>query len=96
MPLLLLLRAAFVARAGHRTRYVVVNISPHLLELRCEGSAEAFCVPRFVFTTNDEFPFVWRRRQFPVRPAFAMTIKHWQVSTKRSSSCESTNAGRSS
>jgi ATP-dependent DNA helicase PIF1 len=38
-------------------------------------------VPRVTLTTDDAFPFVLRRRQFPIRPAFAMTINKSQGQT---------------
>ena len=34
--------------------------------------------------SNEELPFFWRRRQFPVRPAFAMTINKSQGQTLKS------------
>jgi len=39
-------------------------------------------IPRIVFIPqDDEFPFSWQRRQFPVKPAFATTINKAQGNT---------------
>ena len=36
-------------------------------------------IPRIVFIPQDnEYPFSWQRRQFPVKPAFATTINKSQ------------------
>ena len=41
-------------------------------------------LPRIVFDSNDlDSPFQLRRRQFPIRPAFAMTINKSQGQTMR-------------
>jgi ATP-dependent DNA helicase PIF1 len=38
-------------------------------------------IPRIDFITNDELPFKLRRRQFPVKLSFAMTINKAQGQT---------------
>ena len=64
------------------TRYVLTGISRYCLEMRKNGTGETISVPRFMFVTDPkQFPFVLRRRQFPVRPAFAMTINKAQGQT---------------
>lgn len=71
------------------TRYVVRAISDHLLDLRTwvtgdsgQRVEQTLLVPRIVLTSPEgDFPFVLRRRQFPVRPAFAMTINKSQGQT---------------
>jgi len=48
------------------------------------GSAEGekVLIPRIDVTTSDgEFPFKMRRRQFPLKPSFAMTINKSQGQT---------------
>jgi hypothetical protein len=67
------------------SRYVVRRISSRLLDLEHlspDGpTGRHIFVPRVTLTTDDNFPFVLRRRQFPVRPAFAMTINKAQGQT---------------
>ena len=49
--------------------------------LRCvvSGSNRTVLIPRIVFIPKaNEYPFDWRRRQFPVKPAFATTINKSQ------------------
>ncbi len=44
-----------------------------------DHAGEQIFIPRIELTTKDgDFPFQWKRRQFPVRPAFAMTINKSQ------------------
>ncbi len=44
-----------------------------------DHAGEEIFIPRIELTTKDgDFPFQWKRRQFPVRPAFAMTINKSQ------------------
>ena len=67
------------------TRYVLRGISTRLLELEALGSDGAtgrrVWIPRVTLTTDDKYPFLLRWRQFPVRPAFAMTINKAQGQT---------------
>ena len=59
----------------------------HRLLLDCEvvGGPHAghrALLPRVTMSPSDEmFPFHWTRRQFPIRPAFAMTINKAQGQT---------------
>jgi hypothetical protein len=66
------------------SRYVVRNISPRLLELEAIGdnaNGRRLLVPRILTSADEDFPFHLLRRQFPVRPAFAMTINKAQGQT---------------
>ena len=65
------------------TRYILISVSPRLLELEAIGTNRRLLIPRVTCTTDDQFPFVLRRRQFPIRPAFAMTINKAQGQTLR-------------
>ena len=53
-----------------------------LLQCRIVESGRIVLIPRITFIPKPgEFPFEWQRRQFPVRPAFAMTINKSQGQT---------------
>ena len=47
------------------------------------GSDKTVLIPRIKFSSGEgsDFPFVWSRRQFPVRVAFATTINKSQGQT---------------
>ena len=66
----------------NRTRLKVLAMSRNLLKVRIlngsHSGSEAF-IPRIdLIPTNEILPFKLRRRQFPVRLAFAMTINKSQ------------------
>merc|ERR1712208_139300 len=57
-------------------------INNKLLECRIVGSERVVLIPRITFIPKPgEYPFEWQRRQFPVRPAFAITINKSQGQT---------------
>ena len=59
-------------------------INNRILECSIMSSGEVVLIPRICFIPKDkEYPFDWQRRQFPVRPAFAMTINKAQGQTLR-------------
>ena len=66
-------------------RCLVIKISTRLLDVRiltgrCKG--KRYLLPRIPFRSGvAEFPFVLRRRQFPVRLAWAMSIHKAQSQT---------------
>ena len=54
----------------------------HLLECTLMENGDTTFIPRIQFIPNEgDFSFEWRRRQFPVRPSFAMTINKSQGQT---------------
>ena len=61
------------------TRLTVRSLHRTLLDCEVVGGACAghrVVLPRITMLPSDEqFPFQWTRRQFPVRPAFAMTAR---------------------
>ena len=59
-------------------------VNNKLLECRIVGSDRVVLIPRITFIPKPgEYPFEWQRRQFPVRPAFAITINKSQGQTLR-------------
>ena len=53
-----------------------------LLQCRIVESGRLVLIPRITFIPKPaEYPFEWQRRQFPVRPAFAITINKSQGQT---------------
>jgi len=67
------------------TRYIVRQVSPRCItvEISCgEYSGNILFIPRIPLSPTDAgLPFTLHRRQFPVRPAFAMTINKAQGQT---------------
>ena len=82
----MLLRNIDPAR-GHcnGTRYIVRQISQRHItgQIACgEYSGNVLLIPRIPLSPTDAgLPFTLRRRQFPLRPAFAMTINKAQGQT---------------
>ncbi len=65
------------------TRLILISIQRQMLKCQIAGGqrdGSVVLLPRVTFTPNDsdEFPIDWKRRQFPVRTAFAMTINKSQ------------------
>ncbi|GMF37511.1 unnamed protein product [Phytophthora fragariaefolia] len=69
------------------TRLRIVELKPHVIHatiMTGERQGQHVLIPRIVFISDDdtrEFPFRLRRNQFPVVPAFAMTINKAQGQT---------------
>ena len=50
-----------------------------VLQCKVSGTDRTVLIPRIVmFPKVGEYPFEWSRRQFPVKPAFAMTVNKSQ------------------
>ena len=66
-------------KGGHcnGVKYIVVNIRPHVLELRSVGDCNrgaTILLPRIIsISKTKSLPFTLRRKQFPVKLAFGMT-----------------------
>ena len=58
------------------------SIDNKVLECQIVGSLRTVFIPRITFVPKPgEYPFEWRRRQFPMKPAFATTINKSQGQT---------------
>jgi hypothetical protein len=59
-------------------------IDNKLLQCTILESGRVVLIPRITFIPKPgEYPFEWQRRQFPVRPAFALTINKSQGQTMK-------------
>jgi ATP-dependent DNA helicase PIF1 len=69
------------------TRLRIVSLKPHVIHatiMTGSHNGEKVLIPRIIFISNDDvknFPFRLRRKQFPIVPAFAMTINKAQGQT---------------
>ena len=83
MPLMLLRNINPRQGLCNGTRLMLQRaVNNKLLECRIVGSQRVVLIPRITFIPKPgEYPFEWQRRQFPVRPAFAITINKSQGQT---------------
>ena len=83
MPLMLLRNINPRQGLCNGTRLVFVKcIDNKLLQCSIVQSSRVVLIPRITFIPKvNEYPFEWQRRQFPVRPAFAITINKSQGQT---------------
>ena len=65
------------------TKLIYVRcLESRVLECKVAGTERTVLIPRIVFIPKvGEYSFEWSRRQFPVKPAFAMTINKSQGQT---------------
>ncbi len=67
------------------TRLIICGLGQHVIDAEIytgRHSGSRVLIPRITLTPSDtEFPFTLKRRQFPVRPAFSMTINKSQGQT---------------
>jgi ATP-dependent exoDNAse (exonuclease V) alpha subunit len=67
------------------TRLIVRQFYPHVIQAEIvtgSHSGEMMFIPRITLVASDsDLPFELKRRQFPIRPAFAMTINKAQGQT---------------
>ncbi len=82
--MVIMLLRNFDQQSGHcnGSRYVIHQILPNLLVAKSVmgvNSGRTLLIPRITLSPSDNmFPFTLRRRQFPVRPCFAMTVNKSQ------------------
>ena len=83
MPLMLLRNLNPRGGLCNGTKMIYVkNWGNKALECKIVGSLRTVLIPRITFIPKvGEFAFEWRRKQFPVRPAFATTINKSQGQT---------------
>ena len=86
MPLMLLRNISPRQGLCNGTRIIFDRcVENKLLECRIVETNHIVLIPRITFIPKpNEYPFEWQRRQFPVRPAFAMTINKSQGQTLKS------------
>ena len=86
-PVILLcnLRAGPGSGLQNGTRMIVINLGQRVIEVEiASGVNKGKCVliPRITLIPSDtQFPFTLKRRQFPIRPSFAMTMNKSQGQT---------------
>ena len=69
-------------RSLQRNTFDLLRIAPHVIEVQVitgKFSGSRAFLPRI--SSNANLPFVLKRRQFPIQPAFAMTINKAQGQT---------------
>ena len=83
MPLMLLRNISPRQGLCNGTRVIFDRcVENKLLQCRIVETNQIVFIPRITFIPKlNEYPFEWQRRQFPVRPAFAMTINKSQGQT---------------
>jgi PIF1-like helicase/Helicase len=80
--MLVMLLRNLSATLSNGTRLIIRRISPSILECSIPGTDEIVDIPRIALQTGDgNLPFILKRRQFPIRPAYAMTINKSQGQT---------------
>ena len=83
MPLMLLRNLNPMQGLCNGTKmFYIRSLDNKVLQCRLEGSERIVLIPRILFIPqSSDFPFEWQRRQFPVMPAFAMSINRSQGQT---------------
>jgi ATP-dependent exoDNAse (exonuclease V) alpha subunit len=81
-PIMLLRNLSHSVGLCNGIRFIIKQLAERIIEARIiTGSniGDRVFIPRIVFPVNDKkCPFTIKRRQFPVRPCYAMTINKSQ------------------
>jgi ATP-dependent DNA helicase PIF1 len=85
-PVMLVRNLNPAAGLSNGTRLTIESIHDHILVCKIINGDKKFVgeevmIPRMKLESNDEFPFKLTRRQFPVKPCFAMTMNKCQGQT---------------
>jgi ATP-dependent DNA helicase PIF1 len=85
-PIILLIKKLTGGLANDGTRLIITRLMAHLIEAQITtgpSKNDVIIIPRLNLTPSnpEKMPFTLQRRQFPVRPAFAMTINKSQGQT---------------
>ncbi|XP_062007589.1 uncharacterized protein LOC133724759 [Rosa rugosa] len=82
MPIMLLRNLNQRSGLCNGTRLIITALFDRLIEAKILTGTninQKFFIPRIVLTaTENKWPFIFKRRQFPVRPCYAMTINKSQ------------------
>ena len=79
MPMMLLRNLNPRQGLCNGSRLVYEKSLDRVLQCKLTGSGRTVLIPRIRFIPKlGEYPFSWQRRQFPVKPAFALTINKSQ------------------
>ncbi|KAM5575513.1 hypothetical protein ABKV19_014465, partial [Rosa sericea] len=82
MPIMLLRNLNQVSGLCNGTRLIVTKLFDRLIEAKIltgSNTGKKFYIPRIVLiATENKWPFTFKRRQFPIRPCYAMTINKSQ------------------
>ncbi|XP_062006831.1 uncharacterized protein LOC133723982 isoform X2 [Rosa rugosa] len=82
MPIMLLRNLNQVSGLCNGTRLIITKLFDRLIEAKIltgSNTGQKFYIPRIVLTaTENKWPFTLKRRQFPIRPCYAMTINKSQ------------------
>jgi hypothetical protein len=84
-PIMLLRNTNPAMKLCNGTRLIIKKLQPHVIEAEVFGSSRRVFIPKMSISPSDVgLPFKFQRRQFPIRPAFSMTINKSQGQTMKS------------
>jgi ATP-dependent DNA helicase PIF1 len=81
MPVMLLRNLNQMCGLCNGTRLIITNLFDRLIEAKIltDNIGNKFFIPRIVLTaTENKWPFIFKKCQFPIRPCYAMTINKSQ------------------